>query len=52
MTAGLAAANKISMAATVAAVLSKLDGNFALKEERRMALKAFIGGKEVALLLT
>lgn len=40
-TVSLAAATGISMDAQKRAVLSELDGNFALKDELRMALKLF-----------
>lgn len=39
------------MDAVVAAVLSKLDTIFKLKEEQRMTLKAFLGIKDVFTLL-
>lgn len=41
-TASQATANEISVAAS-----SEPDGIFSLKEERRLALKAFVGGKDI-----
>lgn len=38
----MAGAKEISVDAAIAAVVSLLDGIFAIKEERRMALKAFL----------
>lgn len=45
---GLAAAKEISTNAAPAAVLPELDGIFALREEQRTALEAFLGGKNFA----
>lgn len=47
----VAAAKVTSMDAVVAAVLSKLDGIFILKEEQRMTPKAFLSIKDVFTLL-
>lgn len=40
----VATANEIHMDTAIAAVLSDLAGIFALKEEQRAALKAFLSG--------
>lgn len=47
-TASLAAANDIGYDV---AVLSELDNAFTLKEEARIVLKAFLGGKNIFVLL-
>lgn len=51
MTVSLAIAKKISVDDAVAAVLSEVEGMLALKDEQRMALKVFLGGKDVLTLL-
>lgn len=47
----LVAAKEISVDAAVAAVSTKFDGLFTLKEAQRMALKAFLSEKDVFALL-
>lgn len=46
----MAAANKVSVGASVASILAELEGSFTQKEKQRVALQAFLCGQHISTL--